>query len=68
LWGKGTLKKPSALKFSLHYRKHIYKYVLEILYLNIKILTGIISWIVLCITSLENLSITLSETFLNTTE
>ena len=32
-----------CLKFPLHYRKHIYKYVLEILYLNIKILAGRIS-------------------------
>ena len=54
--------------FPLHYRQHIYEYALEIIYLNIKILTGRISWIILYITSLENLSITLSETFLNTTE
>ena len=35
--------KSNALKLPLLYKKH----VLEILYLNIKILTGIISWIIL---------------------
>ena len=48
--------------------QYIYLYVLEILYLNIKILTGRMSWIILYITSLENLSINLSKTFLNTKE
>ena len=48
--------------------QYTHLYVLEIIYLNIKILTGRISWIILYITSLENLSIKLSKTFLNTKE
>jgi hypothetical protein len=48
--------------------QYTHLYDLEMLYLNIKKLTGRISWIILYITSLENLSINLSNTFLNTKE
>jgi hypothetical protein len=59
--------KNKYLKVSTSLQK-THLYVLEILYLNIKILTGRISWIILCITSLEKLSINLSEIVLNKIE
>ena len=60
-WKNKSLKVSTSLQ-----KTHLY--VLEILYKNIKIWRGGISWILLYITSLENLSINLSKTFLNTTE
>jgi hypothetical protein len=56
MWKK--LKKCFKVPTSLQYT-HLY--LLEILYLNIKILTGRISWIVLYITSLDNFSINLGQ-------
>ena len=66
MWVKSTFEKQMPKVSTSLPKTHLY--VLEILYLIIQILTGRISWIILCIASLENLSINLSEIFLNTKE